>query len=92
MKEKDPNIKIIGIDPIGSVLSIPESLNVPGPEGGKIVEGIGKDYIPRVMDRSLVDKWIKVGDGDGFKMARRLMIQEGLLVGSSSGTAMYGAI
>jgi len=62
LKEKDPNIKIIAVDPYGSVLAQPEELNEKKPEGGYKVEGIGYDFIPRVCDRSNVDKWIKMGD------------------------------
>ena len=56
------------------------------------VEGIGYDFIPDVLDRSLVDKWIYVNDTESFKMARRLIREEGLLVGGSSGTAVWGML
>lgn len=61
-------------------------------EGGQIVEGIGYDFLPRVIDRTVVDEWMKGPDKEGFIMARRLMREEGLLCGGSSGTAMNGAI
>ena len=51
------------------------------------VEGIGYDFIPDVLDRSLVDRWIKSNDRDSFRIARQLIRQEGLLVGGSSGSA-----
>lgn len=94
IKEKDPSIKIIGVDPNGSVLAQPESLNSANPaaEGGQIVEGIGYDFLPRVIDRTVVDEWMKGPDKEGFIMARRLMREEGLMCGGSSGTAMHGAI
>ena len=94
IKEKNPNIKIIGVDPNGSVLAQPDSLNEANPsaEGGQVVEGVGYDFLPRVFDRTVVDEWMKGPDKEGFVMARRLMKEEGLLCGGSSGMAMYGAI
>lgn len=94
LKEKDPNIKIIGVDPNGSVLAEPASLNEANPaaEGGQVTEGIGYDFLPRVFDRTVVDEWLKGPDKESFQMARRLMREEGLMCGGSSGTAMWGAI
>jgi cystathionine beta-synthase len=90
LKERLPNIKIIGVDPVGSILALPESLN------GKIhsykVEGIGYDFIPIVLERPLVDEWIKTEDKESFVMSRRLIREEGLLVGGSSGSAMVAAL
>ena len=92
LKEKNPNIQIIAIDPEGSVLAEPESLNGPGPEGGQQIEGIGYDFSPRVLDRTLTDAWLKGPDKESFIMARRLVREEGILCGGSSGTAMWGAV
>uniref|UniRef100_A0A8C2ZQC8 Cystathionine beta-synthase n=1 Tax=Cyclopterus lumpus TaxID=8103 RepID=A0A8C2ZQC8_CYCLU len=91
LKEKCPNIKIIGVDPTGSILAEPEELN----ETNKTqyeVEGIGYDFIPTVLDRSVVDTWYKSGDDESFNMSRMLMREEGLLCGGSSGTAMAAAV
>ncbi|MFV1958673.1 MAG: pyridoxal-phosphate dependent enzyme, partial [Planctomycetota bacterium] len=55
------------------------------------VEGIGYDFVPDVLDRDLVDAWIKTEDRESFLMARRLIRQEGLLVGGSSGSAVWAA-
>jgi len=78
------------VDPVGSILALPESLN------GRIhsykVEGIGYDFIPIVLDRSVVDEWMKTVDEESFLMARRLIREEGLLVGGSSGSAMIAAL
>ena len=63
-----------------------------GQPHGYQVEGIGYDFIPRVIDRSLVDKWYKVNDKDSFYWARRLIREEGMLIGGSSGTALAGAM
>jgi len=93
LKEKDPNIKIIAVDPYGSILAEPASLNEKKPDGGMYqVEGIGYDFIPRVADRSLVDEWMKIGDDEAFTYARRLIREEGFLCGGSSGTAMAAAV
>ena len=92
LKEMNPNIKIVAIDPEGSILAQPESLNGPGPEGGQQIEGIGYDFIPRVCDRTQTDYWIKGPDKPSYLWARRLMREEGLMCGGSSGTAMWGAV
>jgi len=90
IKERLPNCKVIGVDPVGSILAQPESLN--GAISSYHVEGIGYDFIPDVLDRSVVDKWYKSVDKESFFMARRLIKEEGLLCGGSSGTAMYVAL
>lgn len=90
LKERCPNIKIVGVDPIGSILAVPESLNVEGPSYQ--VEGIGYDFIPDVLKRDLIDVWVKSEDKPSFLMSRRLIRQEGILCGGSSGTAMYAAV
>jgi len=85
LKEKVPGVKIVGVDPKGSILA------GPGPIHSYKVEGIGYDFIPDVLDRSLVDEWVKTEDRASFLMARRLIRQEGLLCGGSSGSAMWAA-
>jgi len=86
VREHVKGAKIIGVDPVGSILA------GPGPIGTYKVEGIGYDFIPDVLDRSLVDDWIKTEDRESFIMARRLIRQEGLLVGGSSGSAVWAAL
>merc|ERR1719263_2327721 len=90
LKEKCPDCKIIGVDPEGSILAEPESLN--GPLKAYQVEGIGYDFIPRVLKRQFVDKWIKSNDKDSFLMARKMIAKEGLLCGGSCGAAMSVAV
>ncbi|KAI8990300.1 cystathionine-beta Synthase [Pilobolus umbonatus] len=90
LKEKLPNIKIVAVDPVGSSLAVPESLNTV--EGSYQVEGIGYDFIPDVLKRDLVDVWVKSEDKPSFQMSRRLIREEGLLCGGSSGSAMYCAV
>jgi cystathionine beta-synthase len=91
LKELDPKIQIIGVDPNGSILAQPETLNKEGIHSYK-VEGIGYDFIPRVIDRQYVDKWLKTDDQESFDYARRLIKEEGMLVGGSSGCALAAAI
>lgn len=91
IKEACPNCIIVGVDPVGSVIAEPESLN----EGGVkpyAVEGIGYDFIPPVLERTLVNHWVKVSDEEAFNMSRELIRKEGLLCGGSSGAAMVGAV
>jgi len=86
LKEEIPGIKVIGADPVGSILG-----------GGTtvepyLVEGIGYDFFPDVLDNSLVDEYVKTEDEESFLMARRLIKEEGLLCGGSSGSAMIAAL
>eukprot|EP01100_Stratorugosa_tubuloviscum_P004816 TRINITY_DN2216_c0_g1_i1.p1 TRINITY_DN2216_c0_g1~~TRINITY_DN2216_c0_g1_i1.p1 ORF type:complete len:521 (-),score=283.68 TRINITY_DN2216_c0_g1_i1:54-1616(-) len=90
LKEVLPNVKIVAVDPRGSILAQPDSLN--DVLGTYQVEGIGYDFIPNVLDRCLVDYWIKSDDKESFQMARRLIKDEGLLCGGSSGAATWAAI
>jgi cysteine synthase len=86
LKEEIPGIIIVGADPVGSILG-----------GGTdvepyLVEGIGYDFFPDVLDNSLVDEYVKTEDEESFTMARDLIKKEGLLCGGSSGSAMIAAL
>ncbi|MFQ6675634.1 MAG: pyridoxal-phosphate dependent enzyme [Fidelibacterota bacterium] len=86
IKEHLPDALIVGVDPYGSILG----------GGDEVfpyrVEGIGYDFFPDVLDNSWVDEYVKVSDKDSFLMARRLIREEGLLVGGSSGSAVWAAL
>ena len=86
IKREVPGCKVVGVDPEGSILAGPGEIK------SYKVEGIGYDFIPDVLDRRLVDRWIKSNDRDSFLMARQLIRQEGLLVGGSSGSAVWAAL
>ncbi len=92
LRKHDKNIKVIAADPHGSILALPEILNEEQPNIPYKVEGIGYDFVPDVLDRELVDKWYKTDDRESFQLARRLIAEEGLLVGGSSGSAMSAAL
>ena len=91
LKEKIPGVKIIGIDPYGSILALPKSLDENAPYDYK-VEGVGKPYVPENVNRDIVDEWVKVNDKDSFIMARRAIKEEALLIGGSAGLALAGAV
>tara|TARA_B100001758_G_scaffold74983_1_gene63280 strand:- start:1609 stop:2562 length:954 start_codon:yes stop_codon:yes gene_type:complete len=86
LKEEIPEIIIVGADPVGSILG----------GGSEVqsyqVEGIGYDFFPDVLDNSLVDEYVKTEDEESFIMARRLIKEEGLMCGGSSGSAMIAAL
>ena len=97
LKEEYPALAVVGVDPHGSILAQPSELNAPSPsgegEGGVYaVEGIGYDFIPQVLDRSLIDRWAKTGDAESFLAARECIALEGLLCGGSSGAALAAAL
>lgn len=86
LKEKDPGVKIVAVEPSASPVL---SGGTPGPHK---IQGIGAGFVPDVMDRKLVDEVITVEDADAGKTARAAAKQEGLLVGISSGAALYAAL
>lgn len=92
LKEYNPDLIVVGVDPQGSILAQPENLNDVKRLEPYQVEGIGYDFIPEALDRNLMDHWIKSNDTDSLVMMRRLIRDEGLLCGGSCGAAVSCAV
>jgi cystathionine beta-synthase len=92
LKERNPNVRIVGADPKGSVIG-PFFRTGTLPVGEPYqVEGIGNDKIPGNLDLGLVDEYVTVSDREAFVMARRLTREEGIFVGGSSGLIVHVAV
>jgi cystathionine beta-synthase len=88
LKERKPSLTVVGADPEGSLFSA-----APGEEARPyLTEGIGEDFWPVTFDPSVVDRYVRVSDRDSFLTARAITRQEGILVGGSSGTAVFAAL
>lgn len=96
LKEKNPKIRVVGVDPVGSIYTeyFRNGLKMPANPYFKTykVEGIGEDIIPKAIDFAYIDDVVQVGDRESFLTARRLCREEGLFAGGSSGTVLAGAL
>lgn len=92
LKERNPAVQVVGVDPVGSILHDYFYTGVVTPAHTYAVEGIGEDFIPSVYDFGVIDDIVQVTDGESFRMARRLVREEGMFVGGSCGSAVAGAL
>jgi cystathionine beta-synthase len=92
LKSKDPKVQIILADPAGSILAplVNEGRKVE--PGSWLVEGIGEDFVPSILDLSLVTKAYTVTDAEAFETVRQLLVKEGVLAGSSVGVLLHAAL
>jgi cystathionine beta-synthase len=88
LKDKNPDVLVVGVDPHGSIYTAPAPTDV----GPYLIEGVGEDFWPATFDRDIVDRYEVVSDEEAFAMARRLAAEEGMLVGGSGGMAVAGAL
>ncbi len=91
LKEQNPNIKVVGVDPEGSMI-YSQFYRQEHDLHPYLVEGIGEEFIPQTLNLAIMDEVIRVGDQESFEMARELLHREGLFVGGSSGAAVVGAL
>lgn len=92
LKERNPAVKVVGVDPVGSLYTEYFRTGVLGPAHGYKVEGVGEDFLPTTMDFSVVDDVAQVSDRESFLTTRRLVRDEGIFCGGSCGLAVAGAL
>ncbi|MEA2006183.1 MAG: cysteine synthase family protein [Acidobacteriota bacterium] len=92
LKEKDPNIKVIAVDPVGSIFFdyfYSKKLIKPSPY---LLEGLGDEFLIGCVDFSVIDEIYKISDKEAFHMTRELANQEAILAGGSSGAAIWASL
>ena len=92
LKSVGSDAKVILADPVGSTLAGLVNEGVPGPEGSYTVEGIGQNFVPDTADMSLIDRAYSIPDSEAIATVRDLLLKEGVLAGSSSGTLIAAAL
>ncbi len=92
LKSVGSDAQIILADPVGSTLAGIVNDGVPGPEGSYTVEGIGQNFVPDTADMNLIDRAYSIPDAEAIATARELLLKEGILAGSSSGTLIAAAL
>jgi cystathionine beta-synthase len=92
LKEQNPAVKVVGVDPVGSILHDLFRTGEAGSAFSYKVEGIGEDFLPSTLDLSALDDIVRVSDKEAFLMTRRLVREEGIFCGGSSGAAVAGAL
>jgi cystathionine beta-synthase len=92
LKEKNPGVKIIGVDPVGSLYYEYFKTRKTGKAQTYVVEGIGEDFLPKTMDFSVLDDVIQVSDDECFLWTRRLAKEEGIFTGGSGGGCVFAAL
>ncbi|HHC09400.1 MAG TPA: pyridoxal-phosphate dependent enzyme [Actinobacteria bacterium] len=88
LKERNPEVMVVGVDPEGSIYTAESDEDV----HTYLTEGVGEDFWPETFDPEIVDRYEQVTDAEAFAMTRRLVREEGLLVGGSGGMAIEGAL
>ncbi|VDN21655.1 unnamed protein product [Cylicostephanus goldi] len=88
VKERVPTCQVVGVDPEGSILADPTK----GETAFYEVEGVGYDFVPGTLNRTVVDKWLKSTDKESFEIARDMIMKEGILCGGSSGSNVHAAL
>ncbi len=92
LKEKDPSIKVIGIDPAGSIFFDYFHTRKIVPSARYVLEGLGDEFLIKCVDFSLMDDMYRIEDREAFRMTRELAEKEGILAGGSSGAAVWGCL